>query len=75
VVVIEGAVPSIPEILGAQLVPGGMVVAVLAAHGEDGGIGRAVVAKPSGGSFAVTWVFDCTARPLPVFTRPPAFSL
>jgi protein-L-isoaspartate(D-aspartate) O-methyltransferase len=74
-IVIEGAIPAIPQILAAQLAPGGRVVAILSATGEDGGIGRAVVAESSGTGFAAVRVFDCTARPLPAFSPAPAFSL
>ena len=74
VIVIEGAVPAIPAIFAAQLTPGGRVVAVLADDNAAGGIGRAVVAEPSGGAYAILRLFDCTARLLPQFTVAPAFS-
>jgi len=74
-IVIEGAIPAIPQILAAQLAPGGRVVAILSTTGEDGGIGRAVVAESSGTGFAAVRVFDCTARPLPAFSPAPVFSL
>jgi protein-L-isoaspartate(D-aspartate) O-methyltransferase len=73
VIVIEGAVPEIPENFAAQLVPGGRIVAVLA-DGESGGIGRAVVAEPARAGFAKVAAFDCTARVLPAFQRAPVFS-
>ncbi len=85
VIVIEGAVPSIPAIFTAQLAPGGRVVAVLADDGKDG-IGRAVLAEPVGaglsavgsavgsGGYSTLRLFDCTARLLPQFTPAPAFS-
>ncbi len=74
VIVIEGAVPAIPETLIAQLTPGGRVVTILADGAEPAGLGRAVVAEPAGKSFAVTRIFDCTARILPEFRRQPSFS-
>jgi len=74
VIVIEGAVQKIPEILGAQLSPHGRVVAILAAGAEEAGLGRAVTAEPSGGGFAIAKIFDCTARILPAFRLAPAFS-
>lgn len=74
-IVIEGAVPAIPPLLAAQLAPGGYIVAVLADDGVEGGIGRAVVAEPSGSGYAVVKKFDCTARLLPQFRLAPAFSL
>jgi protein-L-isoaspartate(D-aspartate) O-methyltransferase len=74
VIVIEGAVPSIPVIFEAQLTPHGRVVAVLADDGTTGGIGRAVLAEPSGDGFSTLRLFDCTARLLPQFRVAPAFS-
>jgi protein-L-isoaspartate(D-aspartate) O-methyltransferase len=75
VIVIEGAVPAIPEILAAQLTSAGRVITILCENGENGGIGRAVIAERSGNGFAISRVFDCTARPLPAFKRAPVFSL
>jgi protein-L-isoaspartate(D-aspartate) O-methyltransferase len=74
VIVIEGAVPSIPVIFEAQLTPHGRVVAVLADDGTTGGIGRAVLAEPAGDGFSTLRLFDCTARLLPQFRVTPAFS-
>ncbi len=73
VIVVEGALPAIPPGYAAQLAPEGRVVAVLA-DDEDGGIGRAVLAEPAGGGYAVLRLFDCTARLLPQFRPAPAFS-
>jgi protein-L-isoaspartate(D-aspartate) O-methyltransferase len=74
-ILIEGAVPRIPEIFAAQLAAGGRVVTILAQSDEAYGLGRAVVAEPSGnGTFASAPVFDCAARPLPAFRRAPEFS-
>ena len=73
VIVVEGALPAIPPAYAAQLAPEGRVVAVLA-DGEDGGIGRAALAEPAGGGYAVLRLFDCTARLLPQFRPAPAFS-
>jgi protein-L-isoaspartate(D-aspartate) O-methyltransferase len=72
-ILIEGAVTAIPDILAAQLVPAGRVVAILAEPGPAG-LGRAVVAAPSSGGFAVVKKFDCAARLLPAFRPAPAFS-
>jgi protein-L-isoaspartate(D-aspartate) O-methyltransferase len=72
-ILIEGAVLEIPAILAAQLVPDGRIVAILAEPGPAR-IGRAVVAAPSGGGFAVLKKFDCAARLLPAFRPAPAFS-
>ncbi len=73
-ILIEGAVPSVPPIFGAQLVPGGRVITVLADSAEPAAIGRAVIAELSGNSFATARMFDCTARILPSFRPAPAFS-
>jgi protein-L-isoaspartate(D-aspartate) O-methyltransferase len=74
VIVLEGAVPAIPDILIAQLTPEGRVVGILADGAEPNGLGRAVIAEPAGTGFAVVKIFDCTARILPAFRRAPSFS-
>ncbi len=74
-IVIEGAVPEIPENFAAQLAPGGRVIAVLAEGDEPAGLGRAVSAEAVGTGFVTVRAFDCTARLLPAFRRAPAFSL
>lgn len=77
-IMIEGALSEIPARLAAQLVPGGRVVAILADStapvGASVGLGRIVAAQPSGGQFAVSPVFDCTARILPEFQPAPVFA-
>lgn len=75
VIVIEGAVPAIPENFAAQLAPGGRVVAIVADGDEPAGLGRAVSAEAVGREFVAVRAFDCTARVLPAFRRAPAFSL
>jgi protein-L-isoaspartate(D-aspartate) O-methyltransferase len=74
-ILIEGAVPAIPEIFVAQLTKGGRLVTVLADHDEAAGLGRGVVAEASGNGFAMVKMFDCTARILPCFRRAPEFTL
>jgi protein-L-isoaspartate(D-aspartate) O-methyltransferase len=73
-ILIEGAVTEIPASLAGQLVPGGRIIAILADTSAPVGLGRIVIAQPSGGQFAVSPVFDCTARILPEFQPSPAFS-
>ncbi len=73
-ILIEGAVQDIPDIFAAQLTPNGRVVTILADSPEPGGIGRAVIAESTPAGFAVAKMFDCTARPLPMFCAAPAFS-
>ncbi len=75
VIVIEGAVPEIPESFAAQLAAGGRVVAILADGDEPAGLGRVVAAEAVGKEFVTVRAFDCTARALPAFRRAPAFSL
>ncbi len=73
-ILIEGAVPRLPEILAAQLSPHGRIIAIIADDGEDGGIGRVVVAEPQGTAYASVRMFDCTSRLLPQFAPAPVFS-
>jgi len=73
-IVIEGAVPAIPDRLIAQLTPAGRIVTILADGAEPAGLGRAVVAEPAGTGFTVAKIFDCTARILPSFRLAPSFS-
>ncbi len=74
VIFIEGAVAAIPDVLAAQLGPGGRLVAILAEGAGARGIGRAVVAEAVAGGFAMIKKFDCTARILPEFQPAPVFS-
>ncbi len=74
VIVIEGAVPEIPENFAAQLNASGRIVTILADGDEPAGLGRAVVAEAGGKGFVPVRVFDCTARVLPSFRRVPAFN-
>ena len=75
VIVVEGAIGAIPPAWALQLSPNGRVIAVLADDiTSRGGLGRAVVAVPSGAGFAAVAQFDTTARPLPSFRPAPAFA-
>lgn len=73
-ILIEGAVLEIPEILAAQLTDKGRIIAILADDDQAGGIGRVVVAEPAGEGFSTVRIFDCTARLLPQFRPAPVFS-
>lgn len=73
-ILIEGAVDEIPASLAAQLVPGGRIVAILASGPGKTSLGHIVIAQPAAGGFAVTRLFDCTARLLPEFQPAPAFT-
>jgi protein-L-isoaspartate(D-aspartate) O-methyltransferase len=70
IVLIEGEVPEVPEILAAQLAEGGRLVAV---RGRGNRQGSAVLGRRIGGSFTVTPVFDCATAALPAFAPAPGF--
>lgn len=73
VIIIEGALTEIPPAFAGQLGAGGRIVTILADDASAGAVGRAVVAEPAAGGYAVIRQFDCTARLLPQFTPVPAF--
>jgi protein-L-isoaspartate(D-aspartate) O-methyltransferase len=73
VILIEGAVADIPENFASQLKPGGRLITILADRPEPSGLGRAVIATPSGSGFATIPAFDCTARVIPAFLPAPSF--
>ncbi|APH54224.1 Protein-L-isoaspartate O-methyltransferase [Granulibacter bethesdensis] len=70
-ILIEGAVASIPEAVVSQLRKDGRLVTVLR---PEGGPGKAVVVEQ--GTSGPVWVesFDCMTRLLPQFRAVPAFS-
>lgn len=70
VIVIEGAVPQIPQLLLRQLANGGRLAAVVAA---ESGIGRATVVSRIGDVFSARLVFDASVHPLPEFHRRSSF--
>jgi protein-L-isoaspartate(D-aspartate) O-methyltransferase len=72
-ILFEGAIMAVPDDFAKQLAPSGRIVAVLADGPEPAGIGRAVVAEPGAGGFAMARMFDCTARILPAFRPAPVF--
>jgi protein-L-isoaspartate(D-aspartate) O-methyltransferase len=61
-VVIEGAVPAIPEIIGRQVAAGGRLVTVIM---ENGVAGYAALAEPTTGGLRAQAAFDATAPLLP----------
>ena len=73
VIMIEGAVTTIPEAYAAQLAPAGRLVTVLAATGSVGG--RAVLAERVGDSKQLRSreMFDCATPLLPGLRPAPAF--
>jgi protein-L-isoaspartate(D-aspartate) O-methyltransferase len=68
-IVLEGAVPDVPQALLDQLKDGGRLLAVVA----PGRYGRAQMWRRTGQSFASRAVFDVSADPLPGFAREPGF--
>lgn len=74
VIVIEGAVLQIPEILKGQLAPNGRIVTVIADDATPSAVGRAVIAEPVEGGYSYLKVFDCAPRILPQFNKAFSFS-
>lgn len=70
-IVLEGAVPDVPQILLEQLRDGGRLVGVIAA----GTFGRAQIWRRTGKTFDARSAFDAGAEPLPGFMRATEFSL
>ena len=70
-IVLEGAVPQVPQGLLEQLADGGRLVAVIA----DGAFGRAQVWLRTGKAIDARSAFDAGAEPLPGFARKAEFSL
>ena len=61
-VVIEGAVPAIPEIVGRQVAASGRLVTIIK---ENGVAGYAALAEPSTGGLRAQAAFDANAQFLP----------
>ncbi len=70
-VVIEGAVPSIPDAIGRQVAAGGRLVTIIATGGVAG---YAVLAEPSTGGLRAQAAFDATAKVLPGVAPAPGFT-
>ncbi len=71
-IVIEGAVPAIPDAIGAQLAAGGRLAAILLPHGAAG---HAVLAEPStGGKLSLQPAFDAAAPYLGSLAPAPSFT-
>ena len=68
-ILLEGGVERLPAQFIAQLQVDGRMVTVL----HEGGIGRAVIARPSPTGFAYRTVTDCRARLLASFRHQPDF--
>jgi protein-L-isoaspartate(D-aspartate) O-methyltransferase len=71
-VVIEGAVPAIPDAIGAQVAAGGRLAAIILAPGAAG---KAVLAEPStNGRLSAQPAFDANAPYLPGLAPVPSFT-
>jgi protein-L-isoaspartate(D-aspartate) O-methyltransferase len=70
-VVIEGAVPSIPETIGRQVAAGGRLVVIISAPGAAG---YAALAEPTTGGLRARAAFDANAPLLPGLAPSPAFT-
>jgi protein-L-isoaspartate(D-aspartate) O-methyltransferase len=70
VIVIEGAVSTIPEAIASQLAEGGRLVTVV--QGEDG-VGQATLMTRIAGGLSRRPLFDAAAPVLPGFQRQPSF--
>jgi protein-L-isoaspartate(D-aspartate) O-methyltransferase len=69
-ILIEGAVPQVPEAISSQLAEGGRLVTVLRPEGQTG---RAVLGRRTGGAFSTVPAFDCQTERLPGFSAPAGF--
>ncbi len=70
-VVIEGAVPSIPEAIGNQVAAGGRLVTIIVAGGAAG---YAAIAEPTTGGLRAQPAFDASAPLLPGLAPAPGFT-
>jgi protein-L-isoaspartate(D-aspartate) O-methyltransferase len=69
-VLIEGAVASVPEVIVRQMKPTGRLVTVLA---EGGRVGRAILGEPTAAGLGHIAAFDCTTQVLPSLQPTPGF--
>jgi protein-L-isoaspartate(D-aspartate) O-methyltransferase len=70
VIVFQGAVSAVPDVIKRQLTDGGRLVAVVC---DEGGIGRATLIQRSGDSFSARILFDAATPLLPGFERETGF--
>jgi protein-L-isoaspartate(D-aspartate) O-methyltransferase len=69
-ILIDGAVESVPEALIGQLAEGGRLAAAIV----DRGVTRLALGRRAGGGFGMTVFADAAAAMLPGFVRPKTFS-
>lgn len=71
-ILVEGAIPAVPNALVEQLAEGGRLVAI---RQPPGRVGAAILGRRVGGSFSAVEAFDVQGTPLPAFTPRPGFVL
>ena len=71
-IIVEGAVPTVPPALVEQLAERGRLVAIRQPPGE---VGAAIIGRRVGGSFSATVAFDVQGTPLPAFAPRAGFTL
>ncbi len=69
VILIDGAVESVPDAIVAQLAPGGRLVSGIA----DRGVTRLALGRKTGGGFGIADFADLDCVALPGFARPKSF--
>jgi len=69
-VLVEGAVPAVPDRVANLVAEGGRLAAAVGGGGRGG---TAVLGQRLGGAFTVTPMFDCAVAALPAFARPARF--
>jgi len=69
VILIDGAVETVPQAIVAQLADGGRLAAAIV----EAGVSRLSVGRRSGAGFGLAAFADADAAPLPGFAPPPAF--
>lgn len=72
VILIEGAIVSLPDAIAGQLAEGGRLVGVFA--GEEGVAGQARILLRDGGVLSGRTLFDAGVPKLPGFDAPPRFA-
>lgn len=70
VILFEGAIELLPDVIADQLADGGRIVAVV---GSNGLAGKATIFTRSGRTVSGRPAFNTHVRPLPEFVRPKAF--
>jgi len=73
VILVNGALPELPETLVAQMNEGGRLAVILSAGANSGSQGKAYLFVKVGGEMSGVPHFDAGARPLPGFLPEPSF--